>query len=114
MRLTIVNGVVVLYKGVGTDYKSIRGGDYTPGTKPEAYDWDGGKQECGRGLHFSPSPMHTLEFNSCVKKFIACPVKAKDIVIHPDGQFPQKVKAKCCCAPVWEVDIDGNRIDLPR
>ena len=58
--------------------------------------------------------MHTLEFNSCVKKFIACPVKAKDIVIHPDGQFPQKVKAKCCCAPVWEVDIDGNRIDLPR
>ena len=26
MRLTIVNGVVVLYKGVGTDYKSICGG----------------------------------------------------------------------------------------
>ena len=110
--LKAINGVVVLYKGVGTDYKSIRGGDYTPGTTPEAYDWDGGKQECGRGLHFSPSPMHTLEFNSCVKKFIACPVKAKDIVIHPDGQFPQKVKARCCCAPVWEVDIDGKRIDM--
>lgn len=109
--LPIINGVVVLYKGVGTDYKSIRGGNYTPGTTPEASDWDGGKEECGRGLHFSPSPGHTLEFDnfpSCVKRFIACPVRVRDISFHPDGLFPQKVKAKGCCAPVWEVDIDGK------
>ena len=33
-----------------------------------------------------------------------------DIAFHPGGQLPSKVKAKGCCAPVWECDIDGNPV----
>lgn len=52
-----------------------------------------------------------LEFHDSAKRFAACPVNLKDIAVHPDGQMPQKVKAKACCAPVWEVDRRGNKIE---
>jgi hypothetical protein len=42
---------------------------------------------------------------------MACPVALKDIVVHPDGLYPDKIKAKGCCAPVWEVDSDGNKVE---
>ncbi len=106
----IVKGVAVLFKAVTEDFKSNRGFDYTPGTTPVAPDWDGGKQECGIGLHLSPRPFMELEFHGEAKRYIACPVRVKDIVVHPDGEYPQKGKAKGCCAPVWECDIDGNRV----
>lgn len=51
-----------------------------------------------RGCHENP------------KHYMACPVKLSDIVVHPNGDYPQKVKAKSCCAPIWEVDRDGNKI----
>jgi len=101
---------VVLYKAVGEDYRSPHGTDYTPGTTPEAMDWDGGKEECGGGLHFSPHPAMAMAFNISAKRFVACPVSIEDIVIHPNATMPQKVKARRCCGPVWECDIDGNRI----
>ena len=41
---------------------------------------------------------------------MACPVALKDIAVHPDGDYPQKVKARGCCAPVWEVDRNGKEL----
>ena len=105
-----VKGVAVLFKAVGDNFYSPRGGDYTPGTVPVAPDWDGGTAECGGGYHYSPTPAMALSFNSGATKFVACPVRVKDIAVHPDGQFPEKVKAPGCCAPCWECDIDGARI----
>jgi len=108
----IVDGVVVLFKAVGDDYHTL--GDYRfaylPGTIPTAPDWDGGAAECGGGLHFSPRPRAALAFARQATRFIACPVRVTDIAVHPDGTYPEKVKAKGCCAPVYEVDEDGEPI----
>jgi hypothetical protein len=110
--LTIKDGIVILYKGLSKDFKANHDAfDYTPGTTPEASDWDGGKNECGGGLHFSPRPCATYEFNNEAVKFVACPVRVKDIrKPKPSDEYPNKVKAKGCCAPIWECDIDGKKI----
>ena len=110
--LEIKDGVVVLFKGLTSQYKANHNVfDYTPGTIPIAPDWDCGQQECGGGLHFSPYPVATLQFNSDAKKFVACPVRVSEIRCPKlNDEYPNKVKASGCCAPVWEVDINGNKI----
>ena len=107
--IPIVDGIVTLYKATREDY-TTRNFEfpYVPGTTPVAPDWDGGKKECGGGLHFSPFPRATLQFDDNPKHFIACPVLLSEIVVHWEGEYPDKVKAPRCCAPVWECDIDGN------
>ena len=110
------DGIVTLFKAIDDDYSTpyARAASifYRPGAVPIAPDWDGGERECGGGLHFSPSPSMALEFNGGAKRFAACPVKLADIAIHPDGNYPQKVKARGCCADVWEVDRFGRRIEV--
>ncbi len=107
----IKRGIAVLFKAVRDDFKTSQHGFlYQPGTTPSAPDWDGGKQECGGGLHFSPSPNAAREFDGGATKYIACPVKVSEIAIHPDGQYPQKCKAPRVCAPCWEVDRSGKRV----
>ena len=105
------NGVVTLFKAVDDDFKSGYGFDYTPGSVPVAPDWDGGVNECGGGLHFCAAPwIAKSQFNRSATRFVACPILVSDIAFHPGGQLPSKVKAKGCCAPVWECDIDGNPV----
>jgi len=101
-------GVAILYKALDKNFKSSRDFDYSPGTVPVAPDWDGGRAECGGGLHFSPRPFMALAFMPDAGTFVACPVAMSDISVHPNGSFPEKIKAKGCCGPVWECDIDGN------
>ena len=111
-RVAVEEGVATLYKAVDDEFQSRKGGTYTPGTTPVADDWDGGERECGDGLHFSPSPASALRFFGEATRFVACPVSLDDIPkVHPDGYFPEKVKARGCCAPVYEVDIDGNPVN---
>ena len=109
--VTVADGVATLYKCVDEGYRSDHQGgiSYAPGTIPEATDWDGGEAECGGGLHFSPHPAMTLEFwnKQGSPRFVACPVRLDDIAVRADARMPQKVKARRCCAPVYEVDIDG-------
>ncbi|MEN6532151.1 MAG: hypothetical protein ABFD89_00715 [Bryobacteraceae bacterium] len=104
----VVRGIATLYKALDADYKSPRAFAYLPGTTPAAPDWDGGKAECGGGLHFSPSPAMALEFYPGAVKFAACPVRLKDIAIHPDGDYPRKCKASGICKPIYEVDREGE------
>ena len=110
----IKKGVAVLFKGVDEDFSTdnarIRGIFYTSGGKPQAADWDGGEAECGGGLHFSPSPIHTLKFNSAAKHFMACPLKVSQIKVHKNAKYPEKIKAAGVCAAIWEVDICGKAI----
>jgi hypothetical protein len=106
----IKDGVVVLYKALGEDFKSPHGFDYSPGTIPIAPDWDGGKRECGGGLHFSPSPGHALAFNAAAKRFCACPIAIVDLAVTLQPSYPEKVKGHRCFAPVYEVDIDRKRV----
>lgn len=43
-------------------------------------------------------------------RFVACPVKVSEIAVHPNGMYPDKVKAPGCVGKVWECDIDGERL----
>ena len=111
--VAVKRGVAVLFKAVSDDFRTAqRHFEYRPGTAPSAPDWDGGKEECGGGLHFSPRPEMAREFDALATRFIACPVRLKDIVVHPEGQYPQKIKARGLCAPCWEVDIDGEIVEV--
>ncbi len=110
----VKKGVAVLFKAVEADYSTgnarAKGIFYKPGDTPSAPDWDGGIEECGGGLHFSPTPGHALEFNREAKHFVACPVKIKSIKVHKNATYPQKIKAPSACGPCCEVDIHGNKI----
>jgi len=108
----VTDGIATLYKAVDANFRSPHGFDYTPGTTPIAPDWDGGRNECGGGLHFSPRPAAALRFfdDGFKTKFIACPVRLSDIVVHRDAMYPDKIKSPGCAGPVWECDIDGERV----
>ena len=107
----VKKGVATLYKALNEGFVSPHGIAYAPGTIPKAPDWDGGEKECGGGLHFSPHPQMAAAFNTGAKLFVACPVALKDIVVHPEGQYPEKIKASKCCGPVWQVDRKGKKIE---
>ena len=106
-------GAVVLYKAISVEYKSGYGFEYKPGSIPVAPDWDGGENECGGGLHFCPSPYMAKSFFDTATRFMACPIKVKDLRKPAiNDQYPTKIKARCCCAPIWEVDISGEKIEF--
>jgi hypothetical protein len=107
----VTRGVAILYKAVGDDFKSAYGTSYAPGSTPSAADWDGGKAECGGGLHFCPCPVLALTFNQDATRFVGCPVRVDEIAFRKNASYPTKVKAPRVCAPVWECDINGNRIE---
>ncbi len=94
----VTDGVAILFKAVdddwSTSYSRKAGIAYTPGSSPEAPDWDGGVRECGGGLHFVAHPHEGLEFNERATRFVACPVALADIAVHADATMPSKVKAR--------------------
>ena len=98
----------MLYKAVSDEYKSTRGFLYEPGSTPVAEDWDGGERECGGGLHWCSTPRGARKFFLKATRFLACPVAIVDLAVHQDAQYPDKIKGRGCCAPIFEVDIDGN------
>ncbi len=106
----VKRGVVTLYKAVRKNFESAHGMSYAPGQKPSAPDWDGGKAECGGGLHFSPRPYMAQGFDNEATRFIACGVNLSEIVVHCPARYPDKIKAP---RALWckEVDIDGNLIE---
>ncbi|MDR7257835.1 hypothetical protein J2X47_002015 [Sphingomonas sp. BE270] len=106
----VQDGVATVYKAVGANYMSKWGADYTPGTMPQAPDWDGGARECGKGLHFSPSPRATHRFVHRPTHYLECRIALEDMAVHFDGDYPEKCKAKGVCAPLIEVDVNGKPI----
>lgn len=105
----IDNEFVYLYKALGQDFCAMHNKfKYTPGTTVEAPDWDS-TTECHKGLHFSPTPKMAQYFRRDTKKFVACKVKISEIITHPNGFYPEKVKAPRVYEIV-EVDIKGNRV----
>jgi uncharacterized protein YciI len=109
--VTVKRGMATLFKALDDDYSTDnarrKGIFYLPGTSPAAPDWDP-VPECGGGLHFSPSPMAALNFNPSAKRFVACPVRLTDIVVHESPMHPAKVKAPRVSGKVVEVDRDGE------
>jgi hypothetical protein len=106
--LDIVDGVVVLYKALNEDFTSPHGMGYAPGVSPKAPDWNP-EIECGGGLHFSPCPVMALAFHTAGTRFAGCPIRVDEIVVHPNGQYLEKVKAPRC-GPCFEVDRNGEPV----
>ena len=106
----VEDGVAVLFKAVDDEFDSYHGTSYRPGSLPAAPDWDGGERECGGGLHLSPRPTFALAAPDDDMRFVACPVRLTDIAVHPRPVYPDKVKARAVCAPVYEVREDGTPV----
>ncbi len=109
--IPVTDGIAVLFKAVRDDYRSSHGLLYSPGTQPEAPDWDGGRDECGGGLHFSFHPSAARDFDQKATRFLACPVALAEIRAPKTGDaHPNKVKARRICGPIVEVDRYGKSI----
>jgi hypothetical protein len=107
----VSDGIAVLFKAVGGDWVSSRGFTYEPGTEPACEDWNPDPTiSCGQGLHFCPAPSVALGYRGDAKKFVACPIALKDMVVSEAGSVPDKVRAPRVAAPVWEVDVNGDPI----
>ena len=106
----VVDGIATLYKAVRDDWRSKNGADYSPGATPEAADWDGGKKECGGGLHFCASPHEAGGFDPAHTRYVACPVRVDEMRAPRTGDMsPAKIKARRVVAPgCVEVDVHGN------
>ena len=65
-----------------------------PVQSPCAPDWDGGDRECGGGLHFSPRPTFALPAPGRLDALRRLPVRLVDMVVHPQGDYPDQVKAR--------------------
>ena len=104
----VTDGVATLFKAVDSDFNSYHGLSYAPGSQPQAADWDGGEQECGGGIHLSPRPGLAMARTYGAQRFLACPVRVADIVVHPAGDYQDVVKVPAVCAPVYEVDARGR------
>jgi hypothetical protein len=48
-------------------------------------------------------------FHGKATNFVACKVKLSEILVHPEGNYPEKVKAPRVYE-IFEVNIDGKRI----
>ena len=105
--ITVSRGFAVLYKGVNAEFISDHGTSYAPGSKPAAPDWND-RNECGGGLHFSPSP-HLTRVYCDPARFVAVKVKVSELVPIGTEGSSDKVKAPRC-AVLYECDEDGNEI----
>lgn len=103
--LTVEDGHVVLYKGVGADLRSDWGFHYPIGETVTAPDWEP-TVECGNGLHLGPSPRHTLNYVSGddTTRFLACRVAVDGLVPLGDKVKVQRVEV------LYEVDRHGQRL----
>lgn len=98
-------GVVTLYKGVNEHWTTDHGFDYSPGATPVAQDYSR-DPICGGGLHFSPTPFHTGEYNHRISHYMACRVAVENIVVIGNKIKTDRVLEPGCV----EVDVFGRPI----
>ena len=110
---TISRGSIVLFKA--TDETLTAGQAYTPvtykiGETITAADWRDDNQ-CGGGLHLSPSPSCARQYRPDAKRYVAVRVKLADLRPISDGGAP-KVKVRSC-EVLHEVDVYGEALVTP-
>jgi hypothetical protein len=111
----VVDGVAILYKAVRDDLRSKHCFLYPLGEAVTAPDWDGGRDECGGGLHFSPCPSMAKYFDLAATRFLACPIAITDMrTPQAEDADPKKIKARCTCGPSVEVDLWGDPIKASK
>jgi hypothetical protein len=104
---TVADGLITVYKAVSDDLKSGRGLTYPIGEEVVAPDWKK-SDACGAGLHFGPSPMHSLDYFSSATRFLEVTIPLADAIGITDGGTA-KIKAKSCLV-IREVDKWGDPV----
>ncbi|QFG04879.1 hypothetical protein SEA_NITZEL_53 [Mycobacterium phage Nitzel] len=105
----VCDGIAYLYKAVNQQWTTDRGVDYSPGSTPEAPDWDPDWRDCGKGLHFCAHPMQSLAYLGLPAdeaRFLQVGVRLDELVPMDD-----KAKARRVVVPCIEVDRYGEIID---
>jgi hypothetical protein len=100
---------LLVYKSVNGEYRSQYGTLYTPGSNPEALDWEP-TPSCGKGLHFSPTPTMALGYGRWRednRRFLRCAVLLSESVAIVD-----KIKAKRVVGGCVEVSVTG--VEIPH
>jgi len=101
-------GKVTLFKAVSDEFKSGYEWDYSPGSKPTAFDFEA-TNECGKGLHLCARPTISKKYMTGATRYVACTVNVSEIVvIHEDGES-NKVKVPRILKCV-ECDEDGKAV----
>jgi len=89
---------LTLYKFVQSNFTDFYTGKvkYKIGKVVECPGWDSNlNNECGGGLHLSPSINYCKRFNDSKDGHaLKCEVAIKDIVVHPNPQYPYKVRCR--------------------
>ena len=105
----VVDGIAVVYKAVDQGFRSHHGADYTPGSTPEAADWNTDRH-CGNGLHFGATPSQALATAATdipQPRFLRCGVRLDEMVCLGD-----KIKARRVVTACAEVDQTGDLIEV--
>jgi len=89
---------ILMGKALNADMKSPHGTVYTPGTTVTAPDWDGGKAECGGGLHACTlAGISRDSYYNKAKRYALLRVKLTDCRKPQKGdQYPNKLKFRTC------------------
>ncbi|ORV20026.1 hypothetical protein AWB98_29190, partial [Mycolicibacterium conceptionense] len=107
--VTVTDGIAYLYKAVNREWTTGRGVDYSPGTLPEAPDWDATWRDCGKGLNFCDHPLRSLDYLGGPvdeARFLKVGVRLDEMVTLGD-----KIKARRVVVACVEVDRYGREIE---
>ena len=105
--IDITDGIATVYKAVNDRWTTGRGTDYSPGALPSCDDWSD-DNECGGGLHFSPTPVQALAYHGEATRFVAVGVAVADL--RPILGSTPKCKAPRVARACVEVDINGREV----
>lgn len=100
-------GIATVYKAVDDQWTTDSGTSYAPGSKPSAPDWRD-DNECGGGLHFSPSPKHAKDYHPEATRFVAVGVRVSEL--RPLLGGTAKCKAPAVVRACVAVDDRGNKL----
>ncbi len=109
-NVEVKNGIATLFKAVNDKWTTDRGTDYSPGSLPSCDDFKN-TNECGYGLHVSPSPRCAKVYFTSATKFVAVGVDV--LKLRPITGDAPKAKFAKAATPCVEVDIDGNPVVTP-
>jgi hypothetical protein len=99
---------LVLYKAVNDDLRSPHGFSYPIGEQLVCPDWRD-TNDCGYGLHLSPTPAQAAAYHSTATRFLRCRVARVDV--RPIGAPGETAKCKVRALTVEaEVDIHGLEV----
>jgi hypothetical protein len=104
----VEDGIATVYKAVDERWSTDRGTDYSPGSLPDCPDWTD-NNECGGGLHFSPSPTQAQAYHPSATRFVAVGISVADL--RPIVGSTAKCKAPRVVRACVEVDAFGRVVE---